>query len=64
MEELRLNDARNALELAVGWLNAERDSVHDRTDPRGRHLSIAITHIEDAMLRVDLLIEAKAKEAQ
>jgi len=60
MEEDRLANAKSALEVAKGDLERERDTYHLRDDPRGRYVSIAITHIEDALLRVDAVIAVNA----
>ena len=39
------------LRSALGLLREQR--VRPMTDPRGRDLSIAITHVEDALLRLE-----------
>jgi hypothetical protein len=43
--------AEELLREATSLLSPQRDST-PRGDQSGRHLSIAITHIEDALLRI------------
>jgi len=45
------SDAEADLTAAKAVLERQRDRT-DRNDPSGRHLSLAITHIEDALLRL------------
>lgn len=45
------DDAIYLLEKALVGLTVARENT-ERDDPHGRDLSIAITHVEDALLRV------------
>jgi len=47
-----MQDARGKLIGAKQALTIARD-ILDREDPKARDLSIAITHIEDALLRIE-----------
>ena len=49
-----LTHAREALE-------AKRAAIPYKDDPRGRYLSIAITHIEDALLRLEAVLAIEAE---